>query len=431
MNNFKLCGATLLLTGSFAVAAADHSMKPSDKGSLVMVGGALGASTTEVYEKFIELAGGKEKARIGILPAASGKPVRNANRFRDDLKRFGVAESNVAIIPIAVKDDSTTEDVDESQWQNNGSDAQLVEQIKGYTGIWFLGGDQLRITKTLRNEDGGNTPALDAIWEIYRNGAVLGGTSAGAAIMSDIMIGGGDSLGALKEGFTTEYVGMDQQEYGPAYIEKGLGFFPYGTVDQHFDRKARFGRLIVINFANKDKQHKGFGIDENAALVVYNATQEAEVIGRGGVTIIDVSKATKDDGSKLASMEDISLSFIQGGDRYNLKTGEFTINPDKYPTVGKEYLAVEGSLVTGVFSRNASLKDFITYDLIDNSKAQEIKSYVFGADGVGFELTFRQTPDTQGFWRNLDGQLDNYSALDVMLDIKPIQVEIKPMAGGS
>jgi cyanophycinase len=417
----------MLLAFSLPLAADAPPPQPSDKGALVMVGGALAASTTDVYEKFIELAGGKDKAKIGIFPAASGKPVHNTNRFKDDLQRFGIPESNIAIIPIGVKDDSTTENFDESRWQDNGSDAEVVDQIKRYTGIWFLGGDQLRITKTLFKEDGGNTPALDALWEIYRNGAVLGGTSAGAAIMSEIMIGGGDSLGSLKEGFTTEYTGMDQQEYGPAYVEKGLGFFPYGTVDQHFDRKARFGRLIVINYANKDKQPKGFGIDENTALVVNNATGEAEVMGRGGVTIIDVSKATKDEKSKLTAMKDISISFIQGGDRYNLKTGEFTINPDKYPTVGKEYLAVEDPLVTGVFSRNPNLKDFITYDLIDNSKATEIKSYAFGADGIGFELTFRQTPETQGFWRTLDGQLDNYSAIDVILDIKPVQVEIKPL----
>ncbi|WJV28530.1 Type 1 glutamine amidotransferase-like domain-containing protein [Rossellomorea sp. AcN35-11] len=68
---------------------------------------------------------------------------------------------------------------------------EITERIKKLTGIWFVGGDQLKITEALVKKNGKNTKALNEMWNIYRKGAVLGGTSAGAAIMSDVMITGG------------------------------------------------------------------------------------------------------------------------------------------------------------------------------------------------------------------------------------------------
>ena len=66
------------------------------------------------------------------------------------------------------------------------------------------------------------------MWGIYCDGAVLGGTSAGAAIMSDVMLAGGGSLDTLSRGFTDTYDGLVQQEGGPAYLERGLDFFRCG-----------------------------------------------------------------------------------------------------------------------------------------------------------------------------------------------------------
>ncbi len=399
-----------------------------NQGSLVAVGGALKSSNAAIYLKFIELAGGKSAAKIGILPAASGKPSKYADLFKKDLIRYGVNEANIEIIPIAVKNDKTTKEIDESTWLKNAQDAKVSDAIKNYTGIWMTGGDQTRITQALLQADKTNTPALDAIWQMYQKGGVIGGTSAGAAVMSAVMISGGDSLGALRDGFKAKYESMDEQEFGPVTITQGLGFFTSGVMDQHFDRKSRIGRLIVVNYANRDKYSLGFGVDEDTAMVVYNDKKEMEVVGAGGVTIVDVSKAQKNEAVKMTAIKQVSISFLAAGDRYHLGTGDYTILPKraKAETVGYEYFSVEDPMVTGVMSRNALLKHFITYDLLDNSKATAVKSFCFDKNGKGFELVFRQTDQSQGYWGLVDGLYDTYSAVNVMLDINPVSISIQP-----
>jgi cyanophycinase len=395
--------------------------EPNIKGSIMAIGGALGSSNADVYNKFIELSGGIDKAKIGIIPAASSN-LRSSNAFKQDLITYGVKADNIEIIPLSIKNDKNTPE-DESKWIENANKPELSGKIKEYTGIWFVGGDQTRITKVLLNSDGTNSKALDAIWDIYINGAVLGGTSAGAAIMSEIMIGGGDSLGALNDGFTDIYTDSDQQEYGPLYLEKGLGFFKFGMIDQHFDKKARLGRLVKAAFDKEDKYNKAFGIDENTALVFHNTSNLLEVIGAGGITVVDLSKSLKDTAAKRSTFKDVLISYIVKGDNLNLLTDKFTINDNKELTNGYEYGDYDVPVNSGVFTSHSPIKNFISYDLVDNT-ANSIKSYSFDEKGRGFEIIFRKTSDTTGYWQYSDGNIDDYSVLNISMDINPVSIEI-------
>jgi len=419
---FALIIVVLLTENVFASTSEEEQTK----GSLVIIGGALTSENAEVYNKFIELAGGKENARIGIIPAASGSPHKYSNMFKEDLKKYGVPEENIIIIPIAVKNDKRSKDIDESTWADNGDSPEVAKLVKDCSGLWFVGGDQLKITQTLFREDGSNTLVLDAIWDIYKNGAVIGGTSAGAAIMSDVMIAGGDSLGALTKGFTTEYddSSLDQQNYGAAYVVKGLGFYKHGIIDQHFDRKSRLGRLIVVGYNEKNNSPLSFGVDENTGLVFYNETKLIEVVGTGGITIVDLSKAIKNPNSQIADIKDIMISFIESGDSFNVTTKKFKINPDKLTTRGYEYMDVKDPMVTGLFSPNALTKKFVTYGLVDNIGADEIKSFCYDQNGDGVALIFRKVPESQGYWGQ-NGSADLYSFTNVALDIKPIKVHME------
>lgn len=401
------------------VSAESHS---NAQGHLFAVGGSLTSSNADVYNRFIELAGGSENARIGILPAASGKPVKYSNWFKEDLVRYGLNESQIELIPIAVKDEKKTE-ADESTWINNASDTELAETVEGYTGIWFLGGDQTRITQALL-PGGEQSAVLKAMFKAYEDGAVIGGTSAGAAMMSDVMIASGDSMGALTQGFTDTYENMDEQESGAVYATDGLNFFKGGVVDQHFDRKSRLGRLIVVNQQFKDQYPLGFGIDENSGFIFSAATNSIEAIGYGGVTIVDLRESSHDKVGEYSSWKNIRLSFLQGGDQYSLTDGTFTINDKKYDTVGYEYINVPNPYHNGLFTRNPNYKDLITYDLVDNKSADEAFSVSFGPNGVGFETRFHQDEKTTGWWNYLDGLRDNYSAVNVLMDITPVRVTV-------
>ncbi|MDX1676810.1 cyanophycinase [Arsukibacterium sp.] len=398
----------------------------ADKGALVLVGGALAGSNTEVYQRFIELAGGPLQARIAVIPAASGQPVKYFKQFQHDMQRYGLDEDQMTLFPVAVSDDKSTEEVDESEWRRGATDTQLAERLSQYTAVWFLGGDQLNITATLA-PDGQKSVLLEAIWALYQRGGVVGGTSAGAAMMSEIMIAAGDSWGALTQGTTDSYTGMQDQENGPLMLAKGLGFFPHAIIDQHFDRKARFGRLIVATELNKDRFPLGFGIDENTALVYTAHNKSVQVIGAGAVTAIDVSNARRLANPHGYHIEDVRISVMQGGDYYHFDTEQFVANPLKSATVGQEYLNIATPVVSGVFSRNSRLKDLLTFDLVDNKGASEVVSYLHQGSGKGFTLRFSQDEFTTGYWQYLDGLLDSGSAYRVKLDIVPTEFQISPL----
>ena len=397
-----------------------------DKGSLVLVGGALAASNAQVYQRFIELAGGALQARIAVVPAASSQPVKYFKQFQKDMERYGLDEDQITLFPIAVADDKSTADLDESQWRRGATDIQLAEHLSQYTAVWFLGGDQLNITATLA-PDGHKSVLLEAIWALYQRGGVIGGTSAGAAMMSDVMIAAGDSWGALTEGTTESYNGMQDQENGPLMLAPGLGLFPHAIIDQHFDRKARFGRLIVAAELNKATFPMGFGIDENTALVYTAANHSVQVIGAGSVTAIDVSHARRIDNPHGYHIENVRISVMQGGDHYHFDTEQFVANPLKSATVGHEYLNLAKPVVSGVFSRNTRLKDLLTFDLVDNKGSTQVVSYLHQGEGMGFTLRFSQDEYTTGYWQYLDGLLDSGSAFGVKLDIIPTEFSIKPL----
>lgn len=410
-------GFVLALPGT---AHAQTDEAAASNGGLVIVGGALRASNTAVYERFLEMAGGAGSARIGVIPAASNRPIRNATRFVDDMIALGVPEDRLTIHPIAVSDDSGTEDVDESEWAGNGADPEVAAEIAAQTALWIIGGDQMNLRDTLIDADGAPLPAGQAVIDLLDGGGTVGGTSAGAAIMSEVMIASGDSLGALRDGTTPDYGSMDEQEFGPVHLNVGLGLFPYGILDQHFDRKARYGRLVVATHAHRDRFPLGFGIEENTALIVQGG--RAEVVGPGGVHVIDAGMAARTDGG----FENVRLAYFEEGDEWVF--GEGYVNAgEKYGTIGgDEYFEVPDPSQTGAFSRNPAVKHLIGYDLIDNAAATEVSSFLFDpATSEGYVLTFSQDEATEGFWRAIDGQADSYAYTNVRLDISPATITVE------
>lgn len=237
----------LALCSSLLLAAAPPT---TPKGTLVIVGG--GGMPQEILEAFLAASGGKG-GRVGIVPTSTSDPDGALKEWKEDLDKAGLT-----MVPLDVR---TREDA---------SSPAILEAAKTCTGFWFSGGDQNRVGDKIVG-----TPLQKIILERYAAGAGVGGTSAGAAIMSRTMLTGDDRHG--KESLTDLGKG--------AYLTReGMGFLPdHCIVDQHFLRRNRQNRLfsVMMTFPH----HLGLGIDEATALVVKGG--KARVLGDHGVMVFE------------------------------------------------------------------------------------------------------------------------------------------------
>ncbi len=245
---------------SCGAAAADER--------LVLLGG--GPRPPEALSRFAEWAGGR-KARILVIAWASSDPAESFDSLRDDFAPYRPDRMDLAPSPPL----------------GPGAKADLSRQIERATGVFFSGGDQGRIMDVLR--DG---PLLESLRARYEAGVVFGGTSAGTACMSSLMItGDGD--------FTV----IDADAVG---VRAGLGLLPNVILDQHFIKRQRQNRLFGLILRHPGRL--GLGVDEGSALVVRD-NRHAEVMGRAPVMVVD----GRDKPGGLV------VQLLQPGDRYDIK----------------------------------------------------------------------------------------------------------------
>ncbi|MES2347949.1 MAG: Type 1 glutamine amidotransferase-like domain-containing protein, partial [Pseudomonadota bacterium] len=205
-----LLQATLTLAVPLGGALAAPTVDPTlpvapagPKGSLVIIGGNLRADNAEVWQRIVQLAGG-QGARIAVLPSASSDPTLVGEAIVARLNAYG---ASAFLVPLAVK-------LADSDFRKVADDPELAAAVRGAGGVFFVGGDQARITQALVREDGSRSAVLDAVWDLYRNGGVVAGSSAGAAIMSSTMFYAPNTVFATLRAGVTE-----GREIAP-----GLGF---------------------------------------------------------------------------------------------------------------------------------------------------------------------------------------------------------------
>ncbi|NCC72509.1 MAG: cyanophycinase [Sphingobacteriia bacterium] len=398
------------------------------EGNLVISGGGLENNNSSVFTQLIDLAGGPDKASFAVIPSASGVSVQSFEYFKKTLVSYGVKPDKINLIPVAMVDDDSTEEVDETTWINNGNDVQLAGIVRNCSAVWFTGGDQMRTIKCLVKNDGSKTPVLEAVWEVFHNGGVVGGTSAGAAIMSKAMIGGGNSIGALTHGVLTNFEGDDFPESDGVLLSKGLGFFAHGIVDQHFDARARIGRLIIALFHDRENFTYGFGIDENTALIYLGKDKKLKVAGAGGVTIINTAKAEITYHNHLPEIKNLVVSYLEDGDMLDIQSEKVQPSEIKKPTLGYEYYNITNPGKTGIFTGYAnSFRDLITKNLIDNKGANEIQNLNFYNDDDAFLVTMKKNIQSAGFYTDKPDGKDHYTVVDIIMNIEPVTIEIKPL----
>jgi cyanophycinase len=284
---------TLLLLGS---AAPPASTPPKPKGSLVIVGG--GSRDEALMRRFVELAGGPGRARIAVVPMASEEAEESGADLVKELDSLGAD----AFVFLVTRDQA---DAPES-----------VERLTAATGVWFGGGDQKRLTAVL-----GGTASLRAMHQRYEAGAVLGGTSAGAAIMSDSMITGDQT----PPGDTTGYYGDEYPSIERRRIEviPGLGFLHGAIVDQHFIKRERHNRLLSAVLERPELI--GVGIDESTAIEV-SPDGRWRVLGESDVVVYDARHArVTPAGAALLGASDLRMQLLPSGSTYDPAKGRATL----------------------------------------------------------------------------------------------------------
>lgn len=398
---------------AFAVLAGAAHAAP---GSLVIVGGALSADNAAVHSAFAErrLQGAPT---IAVIPSASGEPAGSARRFADALKRHGVTPADVVLVHIATVDDPETPDVDESRWAANATNPTEIAKIAQAGAIWFSGGDQARTTRLLLQPEGGDTPMLRAIRQRLASGAVIGGSSAGAAIMSRWMIMNGDSITALTRPIAPT---LDPDERNTALVlGPGLGFLPHGLVDQHFDARARLGRLARALFELPAADRLGFGVDEDTALIIDFATNRASAVGSAAVTIVEARAATRHQGPAFGANA-MRLSIINAADSLDLATLEITPAAFKKPTSPRTRPAEPAT--AGIAFAPQRLEAMLHADLLRGSPSIDRPSFR-GKDATLFR--FARLPASMG-WEGIDAlDTERLTVSTIAFSIIPITLTLQ------
>lgn len=254
-------------------------------GQLVIIGGAEDKQgDCTILREFVRLAGGS-KARIVVMTVATELPLEVGAEYVEVFDRLGV-------------EDVRTFDVSSRE---NANAASAVKAIEKATGVFFTGGDQVRITNLL-----GGTKVDTALHQRHQTGMVLAGTSAGASMMSNTMIIEGEAE-------TNPRIGIVE-------MAPGMEFIPGVVIDQHFAQRGRIGRLLSA--VAKYPHHLGLGIDENTAVRVQD--HQFEVIGNGAVTVIDAGALTYSNLEKLSKNDDlalcgVTLHILPAGYRFDLR----------------------------------------------------------------------------------------------------------------
>jgi cyanophycinase len=218
------------------------------RGNLIIIGGAEDKQGESVILNYAVDSIGGSNANLVIITTPTESPEETGNLYTEVFGRLGI--KNIKVLNINTRDEANRE--------------ENYEIINNSTGIFFTGGDQLRITSII-----GGTRAYKALHDAYSRGVVIIGTSAGASVMSSTMIVEGNS--------------NDPARKCTLKMASGLAFMEEVIIDQHFAQRGRIGRLLCGVAENPHML--GIGIDEDTAIRVF-PDAHFEVIGTNSVAVI-------------------------------------------------------------------------------------------------------------------------------------------------
>lgn len=258
------------------------------KGTLIIIGGHEEREPSSERAILKEVAARVNGGKLVLATVASHKPEGYFEEYQKAFRDLAVGE----LVELYVED------------RHEASDRDKLRVLDDAAGVFFSGGDQLRITSQI-----GDSAIEEKVRKLYERGGVIAGTSAGASVMSETMLVKGTS--------------QETHRIGDLHMAPGLGLIPDVIIDQHFAERGRFGRLIGAVAHNP--RVLGLGIDENTAAIVENGS--LRVLGAGAVYVVDGSRVTYSNLAEASSdvtlsMHNMTVHVLAEGDGFDLSRRE-------------------------------------------------------------------------------------------------------------
>jgi cyanophycinase len=278
---------TGILLHALTLTCPSLAVMPS--GSLMIIGGAEDkVRQRTILTEFVGAAGGEE-ARIAVIATASSLGPEVVEVYDALFRRLGAAEV------VSVRPES----------REQAHDPDLLAELDKATGVFMTGGNQLKLSAVICG-----TPFGDALIDAHQRGVVVAGTSAGASVQSSHMVAFGGPGSTPKQRMTQ--------------VAAGLGLLESCVIDQHFDQRNRYGRLLMI--VSESPSLLGIGVDEDTAAIVeeLEGHEILRVVGKGAVTIFDpariVTNAYEAKRSSPLLASGVVLHVLPHGSRFDLTT---------------------------------------------------------------------------------------------------------------
>ncbi len=285
---------TLSACGNHRPAPRAQIGPTGDRGHLILIGG--GDKPAVIMNRFVELAGGPT-GQIVVLPLASEDSRDTGDYYRDFLRQHGA--QNIEIVHI----DNRAQ----------ASDADALAAVRRADGVFFSGGDQRRIAERIVD-----TPMHQALKDVLARDGVIGGTSAGTACQSDLMLTGDGDFSALRA--------------DNIILVNGLGLVSGVILDQHFVARQRNNRLLSVILQHP--KYLGVGVDE-ATAAWFRPDGTMAILGERWVIVYDASGAdvTRDNGDRLA-VSRLKQHILIPGQIFDLAQKSVILSPETASTDG-------------------------------------------------------------------------------------------------
>ena len=262
--------------------AFNFTFYQNTKCKLFIIGG--GSRPDFLVDRMIKEAGLKSGETVAIFPHASEEQDSSFYYAKQQFEK-----RNLKALDCAFKKDEKLS-------------PSKLDSLKTAKLIYIGGGDQVRFMEIINS----NPEVKNLLKSAYQNGKMVAGTSAGAAVMSEVMITGNQLK--YKDYENT----FDNIEIKNVETKQGLGFIKTAVIDQHFVVRSRYNRLLSLIIENPT--YKGIGIDEGTAILVKNGS--AEVVGRAQVIVFKNPKQSKKlNGDKLGA-QGITLDIYLNGEKF-------------------------------------------------------------------------------------------------------------------